>query len=317
MTLSKQNQTLHELALKLSREFRLAETALIEVIARVERERLFQKLGRASLFEYVLKDLGHTESVAAMLIAVSRKAMRHPELRAAIASGSLSASKASRMVSALTVENATELVEFASTHTSAQIDREVARRNPGAARKPRVRQVSEDLVSISLVLPREAYERLQRVADLEAQRTGAHVDLAGTVDAGSVEYLKHRDPVEKAKRAQAKTAPPRRPCLNKDPKYRTPLTAQEKHAVFARDGGRCTHVGADGIRCSRERWLHVHHLRPVGMGGGNEPENLTTVCTTHHELAHQMAFGIDVIRDVSVPWASPADLAQGSSLNCF
>lgn len=83
MTLSKQNQALHELALRLSREFRQAETALIEVIARVERERLFQKLGRASLFEYVVKDRGHTESVAAMLIAVSRKAMRHPELRTA------------------------------------------------------------------------------------------------------------------------------------------------------------------------------------------------------------------------------------------
>ena len=293
MTLSKQNQTLHELAIKLSRDFRKAETALIDVIAQVERERLFQKLGRASLFEYVVRDLGHTESVAAMLIAVSRKAMRHPELRAAIASGKLSASKASRMVSALTSENARELVDFASTHTSAQIDREAARRNPGAQRKPRVRQVSEDLVSIALMMPREAYERLQRVADLEAQRTGAHVDLAGTVDAGSVEYLKHRDPVEKAKRAQAKRQPARRPCLNRKPNYRTPLTAQEKHAVFARDGGRCTHVGADGIRCSRERCLHVHHLRPVGMGGGNEPENLTTVCTTHHELAHQMAFGIE------------------------
>ena len=293
MTLSKQNQMLHELALKLSREFRRAETALIEVIARVERERLFQKLGRASLFEYVVRDLGHTESVAAMLIAVSRKAMRHPELRAAIASGSLSASKASRMVSALTAENAAELVAFASTHTSAQIDREVARRNPGVQQKPRVKQLSEDLVSISLTMPRDAYERLQRVADLEAQRTGAHVDLAGTVDAGSVEYLKHRDPVEKAKRARAKTAKPKRLCLNKVPKHRTPLTAQEKHAVFARDGGRCTHVGADGVRCSRERWLHVHHLRPVGMGGGNEPENLTTLCTSHHELSHQMAFGID------------------------
>ena len=293
MTLSKQNQTLHELGLKLSREFRRAETALIEVIARVERERLFQKLGRASLFEYVVKDLGHTESVAAMLIAVSRKAMRHSELRAAIASGSLSASKASRIVSALTVQNAAELVEFASTHTSAQIDREVARRNPGAKQKTRVRQVSDELVSISLTMPREAYERLRRVGDLEAQRTGAHVDLAGTVDAGSCEYLKHRDPVAKARRAHAKPAPAQLLCLNRARNYRTPLTAKEKHAVFARDGGRCTHVGADGVRCTRERWLHVHHFRPVGMGGGNEPENLTTLCTTHHELAHQMAFGID------------------------
>ena len=289
---------LHELALKLSREFRQAETALIEVIARVERERLFQKLGRASLFEHVVKDLGHTESVAAMLIAVSRKAMRHPELRTAIASGSLSASKASRMVSVLTAENAAELVAFASTHTSAQIDREVARWNPGAQRKTRVRQLSDELVSISLTMPREAYERLQRVANLEAQRTGAHVDLAATVDAGSVEYLRHRDPVAKAHRAQAKggteqPARERRSCLNKVPKYRAPLTAQQKHAVFARDGGRCTHVGADAIRCSRERWLQIHHLRRVGMGGGYEPENLKTMCTTHHELAHQMAFGIE------------------------
>ena len=72
-----------------------------------------------------------------------------------------------------------------------------------------------------------------------------------------------------------------------------PLTAAEKHAVHARDGGRCAHIGESGKRCNADRWVDVHHVRPVSRGGGNELGNLTTLCSYHHDLVHQTSFPID------------------------
>jgi 5-methylcytosine-specific restriction endonuclease McrA len=74
---------------------------------------------------------------------------------------------------------------------------------------------------------------------------------------------------------------------------RTPLTAAQKHAVFLRDQGRCTHVDSAGRRCNQDRWVEVHHLTPVSQGGSNEPENLTTLCGFHHDLVHQLTLPLD------------------------
>jgi hypothetical protein len=74
---------------------------------------------------------------------------------------------------------------------------------------------------------------------------------------------------------------------------RRPLSASEKHAVFLRDQGRCTFVNARGERCNTDRWLHVHHIKPVSQGGTNDPANLTVICSAHHDLIHQLSFALD------------------------
>jgi len=48
-------------------------------------------------------------------------------------------------------------------------------------------------------------------------------------------------------------------------------------AICERDGWRCTVPG-----CTSHRGLHAHHLHFRSAGGGDEPENLTTLCAAHH-----------------------------------
>jgi hypothetical protein len=50
-------------------------------------------------------------------------------------------------------------------------------------------------------------------------------------------------------------------------KRRVPLTALQKHEVFRRDQGKCTHRGLDGNRCNSERFIDVHHIIGVADGG--------------------------------------------------
>jgi len=128
-------------------------------------------------------------------------------------------------------------------------------------------------------------------------------------------YIEREDPVKKAERALAKRAAAaesgpanserservesvrselvrsksRARSRKSVPGERKPLTARELHTVNARDGRRCTFIDVNGNRCPNERWLHVHHVQSVARGGTNEPENLITLCSRHHQLVHQFS----------------------------
>jgi predicted restriction endonuclease len=37
----------------------------------------------------------------------------------------------------------------------------------------------------------------------------------------------------------------------------------------------------------------VHHIRALSQGGTDDLENLTHLCSFHHELVHQLSFAMD------------------------
>ncbi|MDJ0870088.1 MAG: HNH endonuclease [Myxococcota bacterium] len=55
-------------------------------------------------------------------------------------------------------------------------------------------------------------------------------------------------------------------------------TVARAHAVYARDGWRCTVPG-----CSSYRNLHRHHIQFRSRGGSDDDANCTTVCAWHHQ----------------------------------
>jgi hypothetical protein len=69
---------------------------------------------------------------------------------------------------------------------------------------------------------------------------------------------------------------------------RVRITAEISHKVAIRDQAQCTHHKADGARCRNRRWLHIHHIKEIANGGSNELENLTTLCSGHHRMHHNI-----------------------------
>ncbi len=293
------HSALHAKALALSRRHRLVENHLIEVLGEIDRTRLFRALGHPSLFVYVVRSLGFSESTAYALIAVARKAKEIAQLHTALKEEKLSVARASRITSVLTTENATSLIAFAAQHTARETDREVARMaGSGGKEKRRALPVSDEVLDL-----------LKRAQSLLASRKKKHVAPGEALKLVLEEYLERHDPVKKAERAEIRKIKSdtvnseqsesavessnglssSEPRLNR----RTPITAREKHAVIQRDGGRCAFVDASGQRCQSERWLHMHHVRPVSLGGGNDVENLTLLCSFHHDLVHQLSLSLD------------------------
>jgi hypothetical protein len=275
----KPNMKLHDRAVELCREHRRVEFALIEVLQQIEAAKFYRVFGCASLFKYAVDVLGMSESSAYSFITVARKAAAVPELQRTLRAQSLSVRTASRLASALTIDNAAELIEFAKTHNSRELDREIARRNPQAAHRVFIRDLSDDHVSLKISLRRQTLAKLKRAQDLMGG-----VELEEVLDRVLDQHLERKDPVKRAERAGSK---PIRITIG-----RSKITAQEKHVVHARDQGRCTYVDAQGKRCESERWLHLHHMRPVSEGGSNSPENIRTLCASHHDLVHQLSFEV-------------------------
>lgn len=300
-TLSVEQMAIHERALRLAKAHRKIEAQLIHALQEVDRAKIFKKLGQPSLFAYATRVLGLSEPLAYAFITVARKCKEIDQLQAAIDSEQLSVSKAVRITSSLTKESAPELITFAKIHSSKEIDFEMARRNPKSQTKSLVKPLSEDLVEIKLTVSKATYEKLSRARSLEAQKQ-KNSKMENVLEAVLDNYLHHHDPVKKAERAKQKTKPcsskvmEERNLREKSPSIaarRIPLTAEQKHAVFRRDQGKCTHVNASGQRCNQDRWIEVHHIIPVSQGGSNKLENLTILCSSHHDLAHQLSLPIE------------------------
>jgi len=62
--------------------------------------------------------------------------------------------------------------------------------------------------------------------------------------------------------------------------------------VYARDGGQCTFVSADGWRCAARDWLEVHHHdTPYALGGAATVDNLRLACRVHNAMYAERDFG--------------------------
>ncbi len=289
--MTEQQLDLHSRAVELSRQHRALESDIVFILAKIERERIFLKLGYESLFGYAVKALGLTESSAYAFITISRKCQDLEVLKDAIANKDISVTKAARLVSVLTKENASELLEFAMSHTSREIDAKVAEIRPRAKVRDRIRPLSKDWLKLEGSISHGVAKQLKRAQAVLASKLGRNPDLNMVLEAALGAYLSKNDPLEKAKRSLSR---PQQLCTNRVKKGRSPLTAAQRHTVHLRDKGRCTFVNPlTKERCTNDRWLEKHHIVGVKDGGGNDPENIRTLCSLHHDLVHQMTLPVE------------------------
>ncbi len=286
--LDKNQLELHERAIQLSFEFRRLEGELILILGEIDQLKFFRRLGYSSLFTYAVGALRLSEANAYAFISVARKSREIPELKMAVIEQKITVAKASRIVAAITKENVLSLVKFAETHTTRQTEVEVARLQPSAAVSDKIKFKGEDLVKLECGITKGTHEKLERVKSLLAAKGQFSLDkvLTEVLD----NYLERHDPVRKAKRALTKKPKTIKLCARRvqPGSKRAPLPARTKHQVHARDQGRCTHTSENGDRCGNDRWIELHHIRRVCDGGGNDVENLTTLCGFHHDLVHQL-----------------------------
>jgi hypothetical protein len=313
MQLSSQIHSLHERALKAAEQFRRAEAELLEALSGVDQKKVYLSLGYSSLFVYATQALRLPESVAYNAISVMRKAQEVPALKAHISSGELSISKARKVISVLNPDqNASSWIEKALTLSTRSLEKEVAKENPKSSTPEKAKYVSARRLDVNLGLEEASMLRLRRTQDLVSGVLGKPASLEETLEVLTEFYLKHKDPVVKARRVMAKkglsssskasasakiaqakeTAAAPAPVPVPDPNKRTEVPAPIAHSVRLRDEGKCQYKRhSQTAICGETRWVELHHLKPVSQGGEHSLQNLVTLCKNHHAGIHQLVGG--------------------------
>jgi len=286
-----QNHPLHEQALSLAKRYLQTEAALIDVLQKIQAQKIFLQLGYASLFQYCVEALKLAENQAYTLIGVSRKCREIPELQKAISTGHLNASRAKRILPVVNNDNASLWIEKASTLPQKEVERQVAATNPKLLVQERVKPVCEDRSMLVAGISDALKKKIARIRELEAQSTSKPCGIEEALDAMASYYLQRKDPLEKAARAltSRQVAGSTAPAIqDKACSKRTALPAHIKHSVVSRDQATCQFRLPTGKLCGAKQWVDIHHIQPVSDGGTNTPENLIHLCRSHHRAAHHL-----------------------------
>ena len=193
----------HERAVFLWNECKRTEGVLLGVLMQMEALQELDVLQCTGLFDYCSRFLKMTEEQASYFSRVARKAKEVPELKAAIDEGTLTVSKARRIVPVLTQANSAEWIEKASTLKQKDLEREVSRVNPQATVREKLKPVAIDRTALQVGISTATEKAIQRARDILSQKLGRAVSLEEVISAMAETYLDRHDPVRKAARASS------------------------------------------------------------------------------------------------------------------
>ncbi len=313
--------SLHDQALKLSRQYLACEKALLEILVKIDAKKVYLKQGYASLTEYSQKALGLSRDVSWNLVTIVHKSKAVPELKHAVQMGVLPLSKARQIAPHLTKENSQKFIALAQAMPREKLQEALAKECPKIPSiEERARVINATQAALALCLPKEVMEKIRRAQDRVSESQKKWVGLAETLEQVVEFYLQHKDPKEKAKRHEVRKSkapesveqsrrtvrefdaaarnselnlrPIDKPITKIQTKGRIPIPAGIKHEVIIKNAHQCTYQDPrTQLRCDKERFLHFHHKLPVAKGGTNRLENLTLLCSAHHRLEHYQSSG--------------------------
>lgn len=294
--------------------------------AEVQRRALYRELGHPSLQVYATEALGFSPNRYWQFKRLADDLDRLPVLCEAVAAGEIGWTKAQQVARVATPATQEAWVGKAVATGWRDLEREVRqarcqlrRRKSGAvvAAPEAVPDVTITLRADGLQLARfealmEKVRKL-RLVDADADRLDlvlagleALVASAGEEPASSappVQVVVHQCPdcgeaAAVTSRGEQRLAPAQVAALACDARVREPgkpnratILPSTRAKVLARDRHRCTTSG-----CGATRFLEVHHVVARNDGGGNDMENLVTLCSRCHRHRHESALAPAQVR---------------------
>jgi hypothetical protein len=288
-------------------------------LAEFDRERLWVKLGHASLYAFLQRELGLSNASAFYRKVAAELIQRFPEVAEPLRDGRLCITSVAQLARVMTEANrAAVLPKFFSL--SKRAARELAveiRPLDVVPRRDVVTEVPDAAPSAGALRPGEVGNthpvlgvmpaaastdpltaelcRLHLtvskkfIAKLDRARSGqGHVQpgaSAGEVIEAALDLLLAQ---QAARRGEVK-----KPLKNPRPTKSDRVPAAVKRAVWERDQGKCQWPLESGGICGSTLRLEIDHVVPRARGGPATVENCSLACRFHNRLAARQAFGDD------------------------
>jgi hypothetical protein len=271
-----------------------ATFALLEYLCEVDQRRAFAIDLYTSLFDYLVRGLGYSESQSAERVAAVRLIRQNDQARESLQAGKLtltSAAQIQRFIQTerkvsnqpVTPERANVLIETCSSKSKREVEKFLfneASAPTKIAMQERTRQISPSAFEIKLTLSSNAQAKLARARELIHTETMAEVferALDALINAKEKSLGKTTIKTLPTPPATEETA-----LLpnSQNPRY---IPANFKRIIYARSKGQCEYLNHKGTRCLSQKYLELDHITPVAVGGKSEITNLRHLCRNHNQ----------------------------------
>jgi hypothetical protein len=291
---------LHERTMACAKFEQLVTLALLHHLFEVKRRKLFAARGYGSLFEYVCKALGFSESQAYERISAMKLIYRDEVAKEALESGKLTLTQAASAERFFKAEEKTNRNPVSRDHVQVILHkiqgkskREtekilLSHQNIEEPRIPkRLHMVSESTSELRCPINEQIRLKMEKFWNLRG-RTSVSELLAFCLDF----YLDHHDAAKKDRQVtknQALIKSTTSPAKYVRNRYIPKKTRQH---VLRDAGYRCEYVdAATGKHCDSRYKLQIDHIKPFALGGGSERSNLRVLCAVHNGYRAEQTFG--------------------------
>jgi hypothetical protein len=260
---------------------------VLQTIAEIDRRKLFLEKAYSSLFDYLTKGFGYSDSAAVRRIDAARLLREVPEISKKIESGALNLTHLTQFQRAVRQVQKKEKRKMEIAEKRAVLkkiesisDRETAKvlaQELDYEAKPLDRQTQhkDGSVTLTLTLSRAQIEILEQARDLTSTATG---DLTW---AETFTYLAKKEIARRKAEATTDTVV----------KTTATVTPRLKREVFARHVTCQYKDPTTGRVCGSRRYLQIDHIQPKWAGGTNDPANLQVLCAAHNKFVYAKQAG--------------------------
>ena len=291
---------------KLCKEERQILTVILHHLREIERRKLYASLKYSSLFEYAVKELGHSEDQAYRRISAMKILREIPEIEEKINSGELQLSHLGMANTFFNKEKQYAQKEFSkneklefldklSNKTAKDAEKIILSHctYPAQFRPERERIISEEMVEINFVAKNQLKEKIYKLKCLLAHKS-PHLSTAELIDQlcdlGLEKWGKgaYAALIKNNFHAQVQSSADTHSPQNEMRTSQNQSTSWEslKKIIWRRDKGQCQNCGSSYA-------LEVDHILPKAKGGEDTINNLRLLCRSCNQRAAIQHFGLN------------------------
>ncbi len=278
---------------------------LLMHLQEVELRRAYAKLSYSSLWEYVVKALGYSESQASERLNAMRLLKAVPEVKERLQDNKINltvAASAQRFFQnekkefnkTYTPEQKLEVIQKLENASKREAEKVFIEYSP-EYKKPeeKLRIVSSTETEAKFIIDQELEDLITRYKELKGQET-----LKDIFKASLKQWIKTNDPLEKQKISTSKEPATvqtisKKSELRQNQKPSRYIPAKVKHKVWQRSQGQCEYVDhRTKQRCQSRFRLEFDHRYPFALSGENTTQNIRHLCFSHNQRAAVEVFGI-------------------------
>ncbi|MBO9668079.1 MAG: HNH endonuclease [Bdellovibrio sp.] len=283
------NQLLEKVKDLVQQERRIQADFLLH-LREVETRRLYLEIGYGSLFDYVSKELGYSESAAYRRIQAMRLLKAVPEVEHKISSGEITLTTAAQVQSFIRTETKREgnvsldckrdLVAAIQNKSTREVEKIlIAQSSETALPTERVRLLTETHTEVRLVIDEQLQKKLDQLKHLLSHQNH-DMNYAQLIGIMADRELKRSDLAVKKCRNTATPAPK----LGMAKKHSRYISTRVRQFVWKRDQGCCSYVSADGKKCGSRHQVQFDHIQQYSKGGEHSSDNLRLLCGSHNRF---------------------------------